>query len=837
MNARDLFRDNKIRTLMAALLGPTNERRKLHVVAVLTSVGWEGSRADEGAAIAKHLGLNWEEVRVAVRDFDERMGIAPRAGDLRYISPVPLGVYLAIEAWESNRDLMESLPSVLPTEAARRAYYERLQAVIASPSAREFAQEQLRLFFSWDKFIQEPDVERWAAISRADPNVAAAQVRHAIERATREERLQISGKARRLLVDSLVELAWGSSTFKDAVFSLAELADAENESWANNAAGEFRNRYQVFLGGTAAPYLERLNVIDALLLRSEDSYWKLSVEALSQVGQAHASRLAPGSRPDAAREPEWQPKTGRDQLDLINAAMDRLDKVARAGRPALKDSLAKAANALRRLLRYQETRSRIAEFLRLLVTSYPELQQEIRDDLRQLIDFETRHWKEMPAEDVGWLQHLYSEFEDRSPSGRLRELVGMRDYEFDVTRLESIASELVSSPTLLEAQWAWLTSGEAVHAWDFGKAFAKADANLAALPRLLAFRKRGPDVRFLAGYIHEAAKARGLSWVDDFLDRLQQEYPDEVAFSAELSWRCSPTDRGVERLAGFADRGVLPVSTAGQLVFGGWSLALSRLALERLLRALITRPEYRPAALAIADYRLSEIADEWATLESIVLELLGDSSLFKGSDMTEYHWIRLAKKLLPSHARRLASLLLSAQAEQGENSWFIEHSQVAEVLSMCIDAEPLGVWEELRPHLENPSTALLFTVGFPGGMVERLPHETILAWVDAAPEARALLIARLVAKNLAPGSLGEKLLAAHGAMESLGNEYFSAWVSGSWWGPASAHWERVADQLKALAQATNEPVLAEWARRAADSFRQMAQRDRKREEEEQVRWR
>lgn len=835
MNARDLFRDHKIKTLMAALLGPTNERRKLHVVAALTSVGWEGARADEGAAVAKHLGLNWDEVRVAVQEFDERMGIAPRAGDLRYISPVPLGVYLAIEAWESNRESMKSLYSVLPTEAARRAYNERLQAVIASPSAREFAQEQLRHFLSWDNYTQEPDAELWAAISRADPIVAASQTRRALEHATREERLQIRDKARRLLVTSLVDLAWGATTFKDAVLALAYLADAENETWANNASGEFRSRFQVFLGGTSAPYMERLKVIDSLLHRSEDSYWKLSVEALSRVGETHASRMAPRSKLDAAREPEWQPRTGQDHLDAINAAMDRLDRIAENGRPALKEPLAKAADRLRRLLRYRRTRDLVARYLRLLVTSYPELKRETRQDLRQLINLETDHWRELPAEDVGWLEALYAEFEDRSPGGRLRELVGMRGYEIDLTKFDAIAGELISSPSLLESHWGWLTSGEAVHAWHLGEVLARVDTNLSALPRLLRLHERGPDVRFIAGYLYGAAKTRELSWVDDLLDRMYQDTPNELAFIAELSWRCSSTDRSVERLAGFADRGDLPISIAEQLVFGGWSLALSRLAFERLLRAFIARQEYRPAALALAEHRLSKRPDEWATLEGLVLELLGDVSLIKGSDMTEYHWIRMARRLLPSHVRRVAALLMEAQSGLEERSWFLQHSQVVEVLSMCINLAPTTVWEELRPHLENRTTALRFTIGFPDGVLERLPHEEILAWVKTDRETRSLLIAQLIGKNLTPKSLGEKLLAAHGDLESLGNEYFSAWVAGGWWGPSSAHWGDIANQLKAVAHNTKEPAVADWARRAAESFQQMAARDRKREEEEEIR--
>jgi hypothetical protein len=64
-----------------------------------------------------------------------------------------------------------------------------------------------------------------------------------------EDRRRIEDRARREAVWTLVRLAWKTSSFHDAVFAMALLAEAENETWANNATAEFLARFQIFLGG------------------------------------------------------------------------------------------------------------------------------------------------------------------------------------------------------------------------------------------------------------------------------------------------------------------------------------------------------------------------------------------------------------------------------------------------------------------------------------------------------------------------------------------------------------------------------------------------------------
>src|SRR5262249_31069665 len=133
----------------------------------------------------------------------------------------------------------------------------------------------------------------WSRLSLTDPPSAAAQIRRILQREPLEERLAF-GEGRREVVWALVKLAWPRASFRDAMLALAELAVAENENFANNSTGEFAARFQVVLGGTAVPYLQRLPVLDELLKRTDFAYHRLAARALGIVCQLQEWRTGGG---------------------------------------------------------------------------------------------------------------------------------------------------------------------------------------------------------------------------------------------------------------------------------------------------------------------------------------------------------------------------------------------------------------------------------------------------------------------------------------------------------------------------------------------------------------
>jgi len=204
--------------------------------------------------------------------------------------------------------------------------------------------------------------------------------------------------------------------------------------------------------------------------------------------------------------------------------------------------------------------------------------------------------------------------------------------------------------------------------------------------------------------------------------------------------------------------------------------------------------------------------------------------------MVSYYWKEVAGRLVSQHTRRIAAAILREQADRKSGTWFAEHSEAAAILYECVERDPTGVWEELMPYLSSPAGAYMFSIGFPRGVLERMPAREVADWVAENPDERALMIAHLVSEDLSnDGTLASHLIGLYGDNERVASAFFSEYVSGSWTGPASGHWNQLADGLEEVARRTSLPKLRRWTDDAARSLRHMAGRDQQREEEEDLR--
>lgn len=835
MNVRDLLQSAGVRRFMETLLPGTEDRRALHVLAALTSVGWDGAHAAEGEAIAKHLNQEWAGVRARIQALDDRFGIAPRAGDLRYVSPAPLGVYLAIDAWESYPDLMRSLAAKLPSQKAVSSYYERFRAVMASERARQIAREELERFTSWEQFKTEPDVERWSALSLCDSPRAAQLVLAALRGATHEQRVEIAGAARRSLVSGLVEVAWAEAGFFDAALALAELAEGERGPGVHIATAEFVAKFQVMRGGTACPYVDRLRVVDELLSRGDVAYVRLAVSALAQAANDLESRSGAPPRADSPRELEWVPRTGRERVEAVSEAMRRLERVSVGAVPELKEAISTAARKAAFLIRFPQVRDDTVAFLRAVTLAYPDVREKLSESVAQVVSREERFSKRLSEAELETLRTIEASFQDNTPEGQIRRLVGGRPFEKDAPDLKPCAELLLADPQLLVSLGPWLMSGEARLSWELGQTLGAFEGGQELLPAVLAQASQGRDGRFLAGYLDSLGKVRGAGWVDDTLDRLGEAQPGLAPLLGELTWRCGPSQRGVDRICRLIEADALAPLAVEQLTYGRWAQSLEASVFNKLLRATVKREGYREAALALVYDRATSHGEEWADLKGSALAVLREPKTVRArGDMREYYWTELASKLVKEHPREvLRSLFAAHAAREGESTWFLEHSRARPILDECVEADPAGAWDELRTHLEDPARGALFTIGFPRQLMEGMPHAAVLQWVAEDPHDRALLVANLVPKSLQDGSLGAELLDRY--QKVVAGVFLAGWVTGAWIGEASGHWESVAGQLLAVAAASTKARVKAWAQGAAAECRRMAQKDRKREEETRLR--
>lgn len=837
IDTKALLKLEHISRFLNAMLGDSHDRRSLYVVALLESVGWEGDRAQEGMVVAKHLGLDWATVRSDVESFDRRFKIAPRGGRLRYISPTPLGIYLAHEALVIFPDQVKTLENVLPSDAAKVAFFDRLRAIAGSTQAKEYSVAQLMHFFSLSSFTNRTAVRRWRAFSVADAPLAAKGARVSLNDASVDERLAFRGDARRELIWGLVELGQHAVAFDDAVEALAYLAEAENESWSNNATGEFVTFFQITLGGTELPFLERLAVLKRLEAANSVAMAKLVIQALAKPLESteHGSgHYASDSKPAPA---PWMPKTWGDYFDALNAALNQLAAHAATGTDDIREELLKATRTASDWLKTPLARDSASAFLAAVVARWPSLREDVRRSVARVRDLWQKYDKSVTDELLSVVNDVHDRFVDRSLAGQVRQLVGPPDWEDEDVDLSNLAQQLVHEPQSLVNELPWLTSGDAGKPWRLGKAVGAADSK-SELLTLVFDTPLGPDLRFHAAYLSSFEQSKGLTWIDNYLDSLLVEgkiSPDGIV---DLSWRCTPTARGVQRVLRSLDVGAVHPGLLMQLSFGHWAINVPVAEYTLLLKRLTSAPELRPAALSLLQRRLGRPAKDLEKFKDVALALALDGELIRGDQSTSYAWSEVAKGLLRlGHAREIAEAILREHLSKADGkTWFIEYSTAKDVLDQCIKQNPIATWSAIRSKLEEPKGWHFFAIGFPRGILSVLPTDEVLSWTYEAPVERAPAIARISAISISdPQSLASQLLDRFESVDKVGNEIFAQFTTGSFSGSASDHWLALADSLEKAGQSNPLPTVKRWVRKAVKSLREMAERDAEREAEDDLR--
>jgi hypothetical protein len=786
--------------------------------------------------LPRHLGQDWDAVRAEVERYHDLFGIAPRGGRYRYISPTPLGIHLAVEAWETYPDHLKSLPSVLPSESAVDAYFDRLRSIASNPQAREFAREQLAFFFRIDDFIDPRVIRRWAALSSADPAQASQNVLKALSNTSIEARKQIEGGARRRLVWDLVRLAWNQSSFHDATMALALLAEAENETWANSSSAEFAIRFQIALGGTATPFVYRLELLDELLALNRPSLARLVVHALAQAVKRDSVRVVSEPISTELPEQEWKARTSQEYFECLETAMRRLTKIAREGVAGVENDLIEVAKDLAHALRDASLRPLAADFLDAVREANSGAREPLRRAIAEIIEFERRYWKTLSAEELEALEQLLHRFEDNSLESRLQQLLAQAIPDEEAqTDLKPLATELVTDPEALAQHWPWLTSGDAGDGWRLGLAMAAVDPEGQLADRLPLIPGSGNDLRVIGGYISSQRQALGDTWYEGWLKSQAARNPKPINFLFDVAFRCGANPTASLLLADIIRTENVNQAVVGQLAFGRWTQDLPFEVLDDLIDAMMLKGHHVTAVTLVIN-RINSHPGELDHWKPLCLKFSTTPELIRSGQMAAFYWQGAVRRSLPEHARDIAAAIFEQHQNPKLNpTWLLSHTEAEKVLRDCIGQDPIGVWSAIHPHLSSAPNAELFSIGLPNDILSLVPAEAIKSWIAEQPEDRAPIVARLCGTDLSTDTtLSSIILGEFGDNDKVANAFFNKYISGVFWGPLSVRWDQRAQWLDEVALRTKRPKVARWASRYADVSRKTAEDLRRQEEEEEL---
>ena len=344
---------------------------------------------------------------------------------------------------------------------------------------------------------------------------------------------------------------------------------------------------------------------------------------------------------------------------------------------------------------------------------------------------------------------------------------------------------------------------------------------------------RGPDLRLISGYVTSRSRILGSEWFDTWIEAEMQRDPDDLQLLFEIAARTNPTSRCVQLLeVALRTHKVDPIKV-GFLAYGDWSLA-SRDVLTSLLTAIADNGTEETAVTILAQ-RFRTKPEEINDWEGFATRLATLPKLIRSRQMTGFYWAAVARTVAPKHVAELARAICAAHAERTD-SWMVEFSDAKKLILELVELDPSSVWQALKSHLTSRAESLMFTIGFPRDVIDRVPPNEVVSWVAEDPQERGSIVAHLANKDFSNDeTLASQVVGRFGNLKYVASSFFSNLIGGVFGGPASAHWERLSQQLIAVGKRTQLPKLGLWAEEAALSLHTMSENERQREDEEQLR--
>jgi len=246
--------------------------------------------------------------------------IVQQIADTLVLAPRPLGVALATDFIsffpnEKWKEVVEKLSGAgLVSEFCRRI--EELEFSDQSEALGKMFLEAGLPFNDAEYLLTGTGSRMFRALTVLSPSTAIKVAKRTLQGQSIQA-LRDSKESRRDLVRAMEVLVWDAKTFQDAAELLLKLAAAENEGWANNATGAFKQLFYLQLSGTKVPAMERLEVIRVALRSDEVAVRWVAIDALgTALNFTHFSRMEDatlGGKRDASLD--WRPKSNREALE------------------------------------------------------------------------------------------------------------------------------------------------------------------------------------------------------------------------------------------------------------------------------------------------------------------------------------------------------------------------------------------------------------------------------------------------------------------------------------------------------------------------------------------
>ncbi len=837
------------------------EREALEIASLLPVLGVEGAPASEVAAVAKALDRD-PGVFAAHRLALERAGFLRRRGRFVEVVPPLLAEHLATRALINPDRVVAELQLVL-SEGRFLALLDRL-ARLPGDGVRTAIERTLReRCAGFDDLRRNSEVIR--RLAPAAPRTAIRCIEEGLRGVTTETLAEtLKGDERRALVWTLEDLAFRSETFESAAKLLLTLAEAENETWQNNATGVFLSLFQH--PELSASLSQRLAVLQRGAASGVARRRKVVADAAgAALKEREVFRLHHPSGPHLP-EPRYRAKTSEEVSHYGLGVIEVLERLWRDTDPQVRASAATAVTQVFRpviLVSLQlagpsegmlpalalkafealagvgrdagsaSTYQAVATALELLPDSLKVAATEKRAVAAELTrmaiemeadlirSFRGRLWRVIGPASWGQRRRWRAETEER------REAIG------------GIATEILEDPNypaLFESHRDWLTGSEARSGNELFHALGKSDTRRGLLSSLIAGE--------ITPFGEERLTAYLTGWAEHDPEAACAETDRLIASRSDLARALLATVARLFRGPDLVER-VRRLFTLDALERHEFATLLASLLRWEVLTASETEelatmvddgtPRVRGTLLVVFAVRLMRGGELTSTLRERAWSFLESSSRLEEAHSNLW-WDGLAAQLGETEPQRLLALVedLGIRAAKEDRGRAALHHEIPLTLKTLRKADRPGFLRMLLRLASYPHRSWPIDAAAEEEIDPLVDREALLAFAREA----GVKGARMVAVNLSAEKAGfwevaRDLLAEWGHDDRVRQRLLSVLHGHGWWGSALPMIAERFDKATALRSDPN-PWVASWAQEAVSFFEDWRRREARHEQEDWI---
>ncbi|QIL89301.1 hypothetical protein GNX18_05620 [Microbulbifer sp. SH-1] len=637
--------------------------------------------------------------------------------------PKPLALNLAVEWWESSlferqADLISNIPS-----AMFESFCTQIKYLDSSANVQSFVEsflEEARPFGQAELLFSKKGSRLFRSLVEVNPSATSEALYRIFQSSDDSVISDIKGDVRRNLVWSLEMLCFHKSYFEKAAWCLFKLACYENESFSNNAIGQFAQLFRWQLSGTESDFDQRLKLLNRALSLNNKKSDLVLIETIKTAISAHGGTRIVGAEFQGTKPElkEWLPSTYEEIYHYWGELFSILMALAEKEH-ALEKVRKVVGNGVRGLVRFNFTDTLDDTITRLIEIGgkyWPEASRSIV----HVLEYDAEDMPQDKLDAIYKWQALLSPDKDNfkeqitlivlDPS---REFFKNEEGEFvDVAEKDAVefANSIRSLDELYENIEFILLFGEQKQSRVFGREIAKKFFGLETeklfnlIKRVLA-KLDNARFEFVSGFLSGIYVCDSNLWVDYVTvfaskEELVKHYPSAVRTGV-----CSMEQ--LNTLVKLIREGNLEAYNATFFAYGG---AVNHLSEEQVIYFCNELSELGPqaawAALDILnmyifgrdDYDFDKLRPQF---EALILNVsFVQENKVRNHD--GYHWLKLVEKLLkndsPQFARRLVAFLVD-QVKSFEidfsDLWDILHP----ALYMAFERYAENIWPEFSEEV------------------------------------------------------------------------------------------------------------------------------------------